>query len=292
MKSGMMGLLAVLLCGLLGADASRDGGGPKGTRQRERAGSPASRPAMAGQADDNDAAMRPPGWQRDWWPRRDGRARDGMPGAADRPRLKQGPGGPPWLEDNEPLSPEQEARLMEFASKNFPQLHQRLIAVRDSNPILFGQMIKRVRGPISEIMRVQERNPELAEKLIQAHRIEIEITDLRGQYLSAGTDQQREQIKSKMRELVTRRGELRLERLKDEVRDLEKRLDQAKNEVVRREKNKDQIVEQEMKKFLAGSPVRPGEGLLPKPPGPGPKGGKRGQAQPPPPPPDAPAPIR
>ncbi len=291
MRSAVMGLLAVLLCGLLGADASRVGGGPKAARQRERTGVPASRPAVASQPGDN-AAMKPPGWQRDWWPRREGRGRDGTPGATDRLRLKQGFGGPPWQDDGEPLSPDQEARLMEFARKNFPQLYQRLVVVRNSNPMMFKQMIKRVRGPITEITRAQERNPEAAEKLIQAHRIEIELIDLRGQYQSARTDEHREQIKSKMRELVTRRSELRLERLKDEVRDLEQRLDQAKKEVVRRETSKDQIVEQELKKLLTGGP-RPSDGrLLPKPPGPGPKIGKRGPGQLPPSAADTPASVQ
>jgi hypothetical protein len=289
-----MGLFTAALCGLLMADAPRDGDAKKAAKARDRGNPSASRPAMTDDDLADDPAIRPPGWRRDWWPRRDGRGRYGVLGPDDRLRLKQGPGGPPWADDDsEQMSPEQVSQLMEFARQNFPKLHKRLLAVRDTNPAVFHQMVKRVKGPISEITRLQERDPEAARKLIEAHRIEIDLTELRTEYQAAKSDSQREQAKSKMRELVAKRCELRLQRLKDEVSDLEKRLEQAKKEMTKREKDKDQVVDQELKRLLNAGPVRPGADLLPPlgGSGAGPKPGKRGQGLPPPAV-DTPAPIQ
>lgn len=288
MKSGLISLLLVFLWSPVGADAAGDRARPKGPGPRDGAGPPASRPAAVDEQDDGEPAVPPPGSRHDWWPRRAWGDRDEMPGPVDRFRFRQGPGGPPWQDDDGQMTPEQEARLMDFAREHFPQLHQRLLAVRKNDPSLFRQMIRRARGPISEIVRVKERDPEAAAKLIEAHRIEIELTGLRGQYESAVDNRQREQIRSRMRELVAKRNELRLERLKEEVRDLERRLEQAKGEMARREKNKDQIIEQEMKKLLSHGPLAPEGELPPKPPGP--RGPKRMPGQPAPPAADTPAP--
>lgn len=287
MKCGA-GLLILVLCVSLNVDGTLAGDGSKG---RDRNPPPESRPAAAVQGIDDDSAMRQPGWGRDWWPRRDGRGRDQTSvGAGERWRGKQGLGGPAWDDEGEQMSPEQISKLMEFTQRNFPQLHQRLVAVRDTNPMMFRHMIRRVGGPVAEIMRVQQQNPEAARKLIEAHRIEIDLTELRGQYQAARGSQQREQLKTRMRELLAKRCELRLERLQKEVGDLEKRLEETKKEIAKREKDKDQIIEQEMKRLLSGGPAPPGADLLPPPPGGGPKGGRRGQG-PPPPVEDAPSPV-
>ncbi len=291
MRSILTALLMTVLCGVFGADAPREGEPKKAAKARDRGNPPASRPAITDDLAD-DPAMRPPGWRRDWWPSRDPRGRYGPFGPNDRMRLKQGPGRPPWADDDsEQMSAEQVGQLMEFARQNFPTLHKRLLAVRDTNPALFRDMVRRVKGPISEIIRLKQHDPEAARKLIEAHRIEIDLTELRGQYQAAKSGSQREQLKSKMRELVAKRCELRLERLKDEVSDLENRLEQAKKEMTKREKDKDQVIDQELKKLLAGGPVPPGADLLPPPggPGAGPRPGKRGQPKPPAV--DTPAPI-
>lgn len=294
MKWAVVGLLTAALGGLLGVVGSADGDGAKGPKQRDRASSTASRPARTSDGPEDDQAAHSPGRHRDWWPRRDGRGHDGMGGSADRLRFKQGMGGRPWDEDDdEPMSPEQVTRLMDFTKQEFPKLHQRLVSVRETNPVVFRQMVRRVRGPVSEIVRVQQHDPKAARRLIDAHRIEIDLTELQGEYRAAKSDSRRQQVKSEMRELVARRCELRLERLKDEVSGLEKRLEYAKKEMAKREKDNDQIVDQELNRLLATGAKSPGKESLWSPGGAGigPKAGRRGQGSPSTPPSDTPAPL-
>jgi hypothetical protein len=215
-----------------------------------------------------------------------------MGGPRDGSRFKQGMGERSWDDDDEPMSPEQVAELMDFTKKEFPKLHRRLVSVRETDPVMFRRMIRRVRGPVSEIVRIQHHDPKAARRLIDAHRIEIDLTEFQSRYRAATSDAQREQLKSEMRELVAKRCELRLQRLKDEVTGLEKRLEDAKQEMAKREKDKDQIIDQELNRLLATGSASPGDGRLWSPgQGPGPRAGRRGQGPRSTLPADTPAPI-
>ncbi len=292
MKWSVAGLLTAVLGGLLGLVGPADSDGSKSLKQRDRAAPAASRPAQESEEGGGDRDVRSPAGHRDWWPRRDGRGRDGMGGPRDGSRFKQGMGERSWDDDDEPMSPEQVAELMDFTKKEFPKLHRRLVSVRETDPVMFRRMIRRVRGPVSEIVRIQHHDPKAARRLIDAHRIEIDLTEFQSRYRAATSDAQREQLKSEMRELVAKRCELRLERLKDEVTGLEKRLEDAKQEMAKREKDKDQIIDQELNRLLATGSASPGDGRLWSPAqGPGPRAGRRGRGPRSTLPADTPAPI-
>jgi hypothetical protein len=282
MRWVLSSLLTVGLCASLGpsrlanADDARKAGAkdaPPATQPAPKlddgaVGTPAVRPYGAGRPRTLDG----------------GRAREGFGRPADRP----GPGPRPLGagkrgtdDDSDSPAAEQVAKVMDFARENFPPLYDRLARLRDSNPVVFRQMVKRVRGPIMEILKVRQRDPEVAHKLIELQQVEMDLRDLRAQYQAARSDDQRQQLKAQIRELVDKRYDLRLERLRLEVRDLEKRLDQAKTEVAKREKDKNTHVDREMRQLLGTGSIEP------QPPGPGAGAGLRPgkRAQPPPPPP-------
>ncbi len=159
--------------------------------------------------------------------------------------------------DSEPLSPEQTRRLMEGIRQYFPKLHERLIPLRKSNPVVFRNMLHRLRGPISEILRLKKKNPELAEKLIQALRVEMELAELQRQYHGAESENQREQIKIRLREQLEKRFDLRLERLRWEIRKLEERLEETKQQLANRENDKSSIIQDELDRLLKHKPDAP-----------------------------------
>lgn len=283
MKWATAGLLTAVLGGLLGLFGPADSNESQSPKPRDRGASAIGRPAETSDGLEIEQGVRSPAWPRDAWPRRDWRGRDGTVGPPDRSRYRQGMGGRSWDdEDDEQMSPEQVAELMNFAEREFPKLHRRLISIRETDPTLFRKMIRRVRGPVSEIVRIQQHDPKAARRLIDAHRIEIDLTELQSQYQAAKNDAQREQLKATMRELVVKRCELRLQRLKAEITELEKRLEHAKKEMANRERDQDQIVDQELSRLLTTGTASPGGGRLwPSGElGPGFRGGKRGPGPP------------
>lgn len=283
MKWAMAGLLTAALGGFLGLFGPADNDEPKSPRPRDRGASAASRPAETSDGPEVEQGIRSPAWPRDSWPRRDWRVRDGAAGLPDRSRYRQGMGGRFWDdEDDEQMSPEQVAELMNFAEREFPKLHRRLVSLRETDPTMFRKMIRRVRGPVSEIVRIQQHDPKAARRLIDAHRIEIDLTELQSQYQAARSDAQREQLKAKMRQLVAKRCELRLQRLKAEIAELEKRLERAKKEMASRERDQDQVIDQELNRLLTTGATSPGEGRFWSSGGPSPgfRGGRRGPGPP------------
>ncbi|MGQ9650032.1 MAG: hypothetical protein ACUVXJ_07970 [Phycisphaerae bacterium] len=290
----MAGLLTAALSGFFNLLGPTDNDEPKSPRPRDRGVSAASRPAETSDGPGVKQGIRSPAWSRDSWSRRDWRGGDGMGGLPDHSRYRQGMGGRSWEdEDDEQMSPEQVAELMNFAEREFPKLHRRLVSLRETNPTMFRNMIRRVRGPVSEIVRIQQHDPKAARQLIDAHRIEVDLTELQSQYQAAKSDAQREQLKARMRELVIKRCEFRLRRLKAEITELEKRLEHAKKELAKREKDQDQVVDQELNRLLTSGATSPREGRLWSSGGPSPgfRGGKRDPGPPSTKPSDAPTQI-
>lgn len=248
-------LIATGLCAWLAGDAVQPE--PSGDDRPADAGEvPAVRPAAA---DDSSAENRPPSPP---GPRRGGKTGD-RPGRGqfNGPR-GQGPFGPKFRHpgegpDAKPLSPEEIDRLMEFARQNFPELHERLSHLQESNPPAFQHMINRARGPMGEILRMARDNPELAKKLIQIYRVETGLAELRRRYHHASSDQQREQTKADIRAQLEKRFDLRLKRSRFEIRMLEKRLEEAKKSLAERERDKEKFIEAELEQQLTPGKHRP-----------------------------------
>ena len=151
------------------------------------------------------------------------------------------------------MSPEQVKRLMQFTQQHFPDLHRRLAPLRKSNPAMFRKMLQRARGPIFDIMWIMEQHPKAAERMIQALRTEMELAELQKQHRAASGDE-RESIKTHMRKQLEKLFDLRLERLRWEIQEFEKRLESKKRELAESESDKERIIDDELKRMLAGKP--------------------------------------
>ena len=183
--------------------------------------------------------------------------------------------------DGEPLTGEQIDRLMEFTREHFPKIHERLSRVRTSHHPAFQKMVRRVHGHVGMIMELEIDRPDLAGKMIQAMQVEMELTELQKEYRGVASAEQRDQVKRRMREQLDTRFDLRLERLRFEINELEKRLEETKRHLAERESNKDGIIDKDLERLIAGKPLERGG-----PPGPhGPLMRKRDMLPPSPPPP-------
>ena len=219
----------------------------------------------------------PPRWGREDRP---GRGPMGGPlgrGGAGLKPPRRGPGT-----DDEWLSPEQPEKILQFVRPHFPKLAHHLGRLRESDPEAFRRAVDRLRGPLFEIARAMEHDPEAAKKMIQALRIEIELAELQRQYQAPGQEPKREQVKARIREKLEERFDLRLERLRRDIRELEKRLDEAKRQLADRERDKDAIIGKELDRVLSGA-AEPLPEHPPPPPPERPGRWQRGQRGSPPP---------
>lgn len=149
------------------------------------------------------------------------------------------------------FDPKQMEEFMEFAREEFPLLYERMKKAREKQPHGWGQ---KVAGPFGQqmmhMMQLRRENPELARKVIAQHRNEMKIGDLHRQYRDARTDEEKSAIAAEIRTLLEAGFELRLERLKLEIAQLEKRLNEARESLADQEQNKSSMIDTHLQKLL------------------------------------------
>ncbi len=205
------------------------------------------RPMMGPRSDRPDGSRFRPGGERDRDDRDDRRG-----GWSDR-------------RDEQPMTAEQIERFMTLTSKDFPELHNKLVEVRRIDQEQFTQMVGRVaRGPFRYIIWLQEHNPERAEQAKACFRIDMKIRDLAARYQSASSAGDREQLKSTLREAVADRFDQRLTHDEQQIRDFEQRITEMKTRLEERRGDRDRIIEEDLDRVLTdpSHDGRPGDGPM------------------------------
>ena len=235
MKHTMLIIATVVACGwcttAVGADEER----PR--KKRELA--PTTRPADPGDMD------------RPFGPHKR-RFMKGPPRHGEHPRFghRAGPHGD--------LDPKQMEEFMEFAREEFPLLYERIKQAREKHPRGWGP---KMAGPFGQQMRkmieLRRENPELAKKIFAQHRNEMEIGDLHRQYREARTPEEKNAIAKEIRSHLETGFDLRLERLKLEIAQLEKRLKEARQNLADQEQNKATVIDKHHQKLLSSNKPLP-----------------------------------
>ncbi len=151
--------------------------------------------------------------------------------------------GEPWPE---PLTSEETEELMAFMKEHFPDRHEQLNDIRETNPQAFRRMLFRYSRPLMHILRVNRQDPEMAKVMIAEHRVETELFEKRKAYREARTDMERQELLTQTRKLLEQSFDLKQQRLEMEIDRLRKRLDEQAKRVQERKNNKEKIVEVEI----------------------------------------------
>jgi hypothetical protein len=179
---------------------------------------------------------------------------------------RQGP--PPGLD--QPLSPHDIDELMKFAHDNFPQIHERLDRLRRDKPREFQRIVQRIYARLRPLMDLAEDDPQVAEKAIQEHRLQMVITGLVEQYRAAKSDEERARLKAELEVRIHERFDRHQERIRLEIQALRKRLDEQERQLTKREQNKEELLRKELDRAIDGQLPPPGPDN-PPPPGRGEK---------------------
>lgn len=227
---------------------------------------PTSRPAAAARDDDNrgpadgDRPARPGGERRRLRPAHEPLAgpdaEAGRPSDDDarplRPRPGEGPMGPggPGLGPIGEMGRERVEQTMKFLKQHYPQMHERLQRLRESDPRGFYRQLMRIAPRMPELIDLIETRPELAKMMIEEHQLEMDIRDEMLRHARAKSDDMRAEAKQRLHELVSRQFDVRQNRLKAIIADLERELEQKKKALEERASKKDQIIELEVQRRL------------------------------------------
>jgi hypothetical protein len=160
-----------------------------------------------------------------------------------------GPGGP-GLGPLGEMGRERVEQTMKFLKQHYPQMHERLQRLRESDPRGFYRQLMRIAPRMPELIDLIETRPELAKMMIEEHQLEMDIRDETLRHARAKTDETRAEAKQRLQELVSRQFDVRQNRLKSIIADLERELDQKKKALEERASKKEQIIDLEVQRRL------------------------------------------
>jgi hypothetical protein len=180
-------------------------------------------------------------------------------------RLGRGPlGVGPDLGGDEPagmsdpfLTNEQIDRLMSFMQTNFPVMHDRLARMRQRDPALFQKRIHQTARVLFPMVRAASENPELARKMVAEHQAQLALQELKEKYSKAREPAEQAKIREEMRQQMDVAFEARIERIRIEVKQLQKRLDRATQDLANQERDKEKLISSRLSDMISSAGSTP-----------------------------------
>jgi len=134
---------------------------------------------------------------------------------------------------------------MEVLEKHFPEMHERLSALRISDPEEFQRRIRRLR-PF--VLRILQADPETRELLIEDHKIQMQI-DEKLKAFHAGGSTDAAGMQNELRPLLDKQFDLRMEKHRRLIADIEKRLQSQKTALDKRLAAKSKLIDSRLQEL-------------------------------------------
>ena len=216
------------------------------------------------------------------------------PRSRRRPRGQEGDFGPPGGRPRPPgrfdrsdrggpprLTPEDIDAGMAVLRDKLPDLYKKLSRLREHHPEAFLHAVRKLRPLMVEYFRLKERQPDLADTVLEEFRIEHQLRNLGRAYAGAREEDDTEEmhkLETDIRRLVERQFEIRMERRQARLEDFRQRIEHQQRkleEEVQRHKDemahRDKVVDRRVEASKSGHPggLRdrrpPGRFMLPDP---------------------------
>jgi len=194
---------------------------PPPDRPHDRQAEPADGPdgpdagPMDGDGPDDGPPPPPPG-------------RDGGPG---RPGRMRGPGGPGFgrggPEGKPPLPPmtdEEIGKMLAFAQEHFPEMAKRFEDLKKDDPQEFRRAMRRVWPRMMILRETYARDPQLGKLLVEERKLEEQIHTKVRSYRQERDEGNKNKIGDELKQLLGQQFDIRLQRRRLELADLQKRL--------------------------------------------------------------------
>ena len=158
----------------------------------------------------------------------------------------QDPPPPEELPPGEPPLPSQEETI-EFLEARLPETYADLQQLRQHEPAMFEMEIRNLGHLVRHYGELQRNNPELADGLLRAHRLDHQCRQMADKIRMAPTADEKARLKNQLRETLDEIFELRMAERELEVKHLERELNHIRGLLDTRRQAKDQIIDRRMR---------------------------------------------
>lgn len=173
----------------------------------------------------------------------------GPGGWGDGPRGEHRDGRRP--DGDAPLTDEERARVMEFIENENPSMAARIRDLKEDRPEVAQRMLERATPRIRELMRLQERNPELFDLRTRAMRVGLDIrrSAIAAHRLVEAEGEDSPAAAEKMADverLVRERADLEVAIKRAELDEFERRIERLRSELERASDDREALIEREL----------------------------------------------
>ncbi|MBI5725303.1 MAG: hypothetical protein HZA50_15190 [Planctomycetes bacterium] len=179
------------------------------------------------------------------------------PGLPDKPALPGKPGAPGGRGDKsgQGVTEEQERELLEFYKSVKSEYYDSLVRLRDNNPHVYKQMLKRFWNRYQEI-KTMPRDIQVVAIFEQELKAGIWKTgNLIREAKTRDDAQAVQQLTDKLRDLISQQFDAEMKMTEYGLTQFEERLKKLREELKQRAGQKDQIIEQRLHENLQDNPA-------------------------------------
>ena len=148
------------------------------------------------------------------------------------------------------ITPEQEAKILEYLRQNFPETVDRLEKLKITNPGLYKNQLVKLYKEITYVERIKNNDPERYQEILKEKKLNEKSLDLAKKYKETDDEQEKLKIKKDLEELLYQLFDYRQKNREFEIQRLEKKLAELKAANIKRNENKKIIIEKRLKQLI------------------------------------------
>jgi len=154
------------------------------------------------------------------------------------------------------LTPQQHQALMGFLAEHFPDMHDRLSHRPKTASAARGRMF----GQLWHLYQTYQRNPHLGRVLIADQKLEFRIRRHARRHAAATAPDARNQLRQDLRRMLAEQFDLRLQRRRLELKELQDRLEDQKRRLGRLEQSRQEVIHRRLERLISPDPGPPRHG--------------------------------
>ncbi len=140
-------------------------------------------------------------------------------------------------------------RAIEFVRNHFPERHEQMMNLRESDPREFRRRMMELLPRIRQAMTLMERDPEMGRLVIRERQVHFQIEKAGRDYSETDSVTTRDAIRRDIRRMAEEMHEIRSGIAEHKIAQLEKRLEQVRNRLERDRERKNQRIEEFIEKL-------------------------------------------
>ena len=147
------------------------------------------------------------------------------------------------------VTQEEEDEALRYMEKNRPEEFERLTRLKKRNPLMYQGILGRIIRGIHFLEDLKKEDPERYKRVVHIKELEQESRRLAEKYEEIDDPEEKETIKTDLKNLLSDIFDLRQKEREVEIERLRKELERLQEKIIRRRENKETIVNRRLKEM-------------------------------------------